>query len=182
MIDEQPNPLPRGARLLARILDVMALAALAAIPVIAAVIWFLLPDGTVPFREIGIELGAWLGPLERAGGFAILMIPGLLSMYSLWRLHGFFSACLRDRPFSADALRGFRAFALVSLVLAFGQPFIGAGLSAYLSALSPDHESMVMVGFSSENLNAIFIALVFFLISHLMVTARALNEEASAFI
>jgi hypothetical protein len=182
MIDEQPNPLPKGARLLARFLDVLALTALAAIPVIAAVIWFLLPDGAVPFRDIGVELGSWLGPLERMGGFALLMIPGVLSMYSLWRLHSFFRACLRDRPFSSEALRGFRAFALISLILAFGQPFIGAVLSGYLTALSPDHGAMVMLSFSGENLNAMFIALVFFLISHLMVTARALNEEASAFI
>lgn len=184
MIEVRPTPLPARQRWLARALDAMTLIALAAIPLSLIAICFLNAGGGLGRAAEGaLDLtGDWATPGVRLGAFFILLLPAAIGMFGLWRLRDFLRGCIRGHPFGRAALEGFRAFAFTRLLTAVLSPFVGAALSAYTTALNPDVQNAVTLSIGSDTLFEIFIALVFFLIAHLLVAAGEMNEEASAFV
>jgi hypothetical protein len=181
-IETSRTALPRGARILTRFLDGLALVALLLIVPSLIAVWFLPSENVaVSTQTLDIPLTAeWLGLAERLGGLAITLPPALIVFYGVWRLRRFFRACLQGQPFTAPALAGFRAFALMILLTAILAPFFDAGVEAYLTHLSPEHERRLSFRLSTEIIGAVFTALVFFLVSHLLVVARQMQDEVDA--
>lgn len=133
--------------------------------------------GSVPGNGLGGPSRDWFVAPLRLGAAGISTISALVSIYGLWGLHGLFTACAQGRYFSADAVVGFRQFALASLVNALWSPVQHTLMGVYLSVANPHVPNALEISFSSRDVQATGLALLFFLVAHILAEGRRKHEE-----
>jgi hypothetical protein len=181
-------PLPETAhdsriRGLSRFLSAATLGLMAVMPLMAWGPW-LWPgvfemigrSGQVPGNGFGGGLDWFVWPL-RLGAAGIATVALLVALYGLMGLRDLFRACAEGRYFSAGAVSGFRQFALASLVNAIWAPFEHTLMGVYLSVSNPNVPNALEIALGSDHVQAIGLALVFFLIAHILAEGRRRHEE-----
>lgn len=169
-------------RRFSRILSVATLALMVLLPLSAWGVW-LFPDLTglmdrpAPGNGLGGPSLDWFVLPLRLGAAGIATIPVLISLYGLMGLRELFEACADGRYFSAEAVMGFRQFALASLVNALWSPVGHTLTGLYLSVANPHVANALEIAFSSRDVQAIGLALLFFLVAHILAEARRKHEE-----
>lgn len=133
--------------------------------------------GPAPGNGLGGPSSDWFVLPLRLGAAGMASISALISIYGLWGLHGLFRACADGRYFSADAVIGFRQFALASLVNALWSPVQHTLMGVYLSVANPHVPNALEISFSSRDVQAIGLALLFFLVAHILAEGRRKHEE-----
>jgi len=136
-----------------------------------------LTERPAPGNGLGGPSLDWFVLQLRLGAAGIGMISALISIYGLWGLYGLFRACAEGRYFSADAVIGFRQFALASLVNALWSPVQHTLMGVYLSVANPHVPNSLEISFSSRDVQAIGLALLFFLVAHILAEGRRKHEE-----
>jgi hypothetical protein len=183
-VTDSASPIHSDSRIrgLSRFLSVATLVLMVLLPLTAWGAW-LFPDLTglterpAPGNGLGGPSLDWFILPLRLGAAGIATIPALISLYGLWGLHGLFRACAQGRYFSADAVIGFRQFALASLVNALWAPAGHTLTGVYLTVANPHVPNALEISFSSRDVQAIGLALLFFLVAHILAEGRRKHEE-----
>ena len=184
MMTDLAEPARKDARIrrLSRVLAYATLALMVLLPLTVLGSWFWpdlagLTERPAPGNGLGGPSLDWFVLPLRLGAAGIGAISALISIYGLWGLHGLFSACAEGRYFSADAVVGFRQFALASLVNALWSPVQHTLMGVYLSVANPHVPNALEISFSSRDVQAIGLALLFFLVAHILAEGRRKHEE-----
>lgn len=151
-------------------------------PLVAWAPWLLpdlagLADRPAPGNGLGGGDLSWFVLPLRIGAAGIAMIGVMITLYGLFGLRSLFSACAEGRYFSAEAVTGFRQFALASLIGAIWAPVEHTLMGVYLTVANPNVPNALEISFGSRNVQAIGVALVFFLIAHILAEGRKRHEE-----
>ncbi|GGE40520.1 hypothetical protein GCM10011367_13780 [Marinicauda pacifica] len=117
---------------------------------------------------------AW--PL-RLGAAAIVLVPSSIMAWGLRGLGRFFGQCAGDHPFAVSGLTGLRNFALAIWLNAVLGPLAGAGLSAYLSGLSPEVSGQLALSVGSGDLGALLLGASFFFAAQLLHEGGRAHDE-----
>lgn len=136
-----------------------------------------LTDRPAPGNGLGGGDLSWFVLPLRLGAAGIATIGLLITLYGLLGLRSLFAACAGGRYFSADAVTGFRQFALASLVAAIWAPAEHTVLGVYLTVANPNVQNALELSFSSQNVQAVGVALLFFLVAHILAEGRKRHEE-----
>ncbi|GLK53843.1 hypothetical protein GCM10017621_33510 [Maricaulis virginensis] len=184
VIDKAPAAHRNDARIrgLSRFLAVATLVLMALQPLVVWGAW-MLPDLSgmlerpVPGNGLGGPSLDWFILPVRLGAAGIATVPVVITLYGLLRLRGLFTECAQGRYFSAEAVTGFRQFALASLVNALWAPAGHTVMGVYLSVANPHVPNALEIAFSSRDVQAIGLALLFFLVAHILAEGRRKQEE-----
>lgn len=153
------------------------------------VLAWLVPQGVVVAGVHMVVAPKWLAPATVAaldsGPQAIAMLANapvlLLTAYAAWRLDALLRALQQGALFAQETIGHLRAFAGAAL-----GAMVCSVLDTLLRGLAWRHafgiEGHVRIGVSSEELLAMFVCLLFFLIAGLMHEGRRLAEENEGFI
>jgi len=154
------------------------------LPLISWGVWFVpslfdLLDRGYPVPANGLGGGGldwFIWPL-RIGAAGISSIALAVTLYGLFGLRALFRSCAAGGYFTAEAVGGFRQFALASLVNAIWAPFAHTLLGVYLSVANPNVPNAVEISLGSQHVQAIGLALLFFLVAHILAEGRKRHEE-----
>ncbi|ABI66428.1 conserved hypothetical protein [Maricaulis maris MCS10] len=124
----------------------------------------------------GGDLGWYVWPV-RLGAAGLSTIGIAITVYGLLNLRTLFRQAMQGRYFSADAVIGFRQFALASLVGALWQPLEHTLTGVYLTVSNPHVPNALEISLGSGNLEAIGAALLFFVIAFILAEGRKRHEE-----
>jgi hypothetical protein len=172
-------------------IPMLRLALLAFVLVEAAyfVMAWLVPQGAVLAGVHMVVAPKWLTPAAVAGlapaPLAVAMLANapvlLLTAYAAWRLDALLRALQQGALFAVETIGHLRAFAGAAL-----GAMACLVLDTLLRGLAWRHafgiEGHVNIGVSSEELLAMFVCLLFFLIAGLMNEGRRLAEENEGFV
>ncbi len=172
-------------------IPVLRLALLAFVLVEAAyfVMAWLVPQGLVLGGVHVVMTPKWLAPDTvaglTAGPLAVAMLANasvpLLTVYAAWRLDALLRALQQGALFAVATIGHLRAFAGAAL-----GAMASSVLDTLVRGLAWRHffgiEGHVRIGVSSEELLAMFVCLLFFLIAGLMHEGRRLAEENEGFV
>ncbi len=122
----------------------------------------------------GLDWFVW--PL-RVGAAGIASIALGITLYGLVGLRALFRACAEGGYFTAEAVGGFRQFALASLVNAIWAPFAHTLMGVYLTVANPNVPNALEISLGSQHIQAIGLALLFFLVAHILAEGRKRHEE-----
>ncbi|MEM1434283.1 MAG: DUF2975 domain-containing protein [Pseudomonadota bacterium] len=120
----------------------------------------------------------WQGYLLFAATVACAL-PGLAALYFLRRP---FSNFARGELFNAANSRALRRFAALLLLHALLRPVHTAIASVVLSLNHPAGEKMLSLTFGSDELSAVGLALVFWVLSNLLLEGSRLHAENRQFV
>lgn len=114
--------------------------------------------------------------------FVLLVIPTAFSCWGLLGLRKTFLEAADGRTFSTPAVSGFRRFALVSLIVVYANVIIEPAIFAILTYADPNQPGSLSIEFGSEEIEAIFNAIMIFFAAHVFVLAKQAKDENDAFI
>lgn len=176
-----PKPLPDGSRRLARVLEWTCLVLIVAGIVLPFVLLVVVQaeisvGGHGPFATDQMDLGA------RVAAYIVFILCTALPLYAIHRFRRFVNKCRRQGPFTLDALRHLRGVATTFLIIAFTLPVFEAALQGYITAAHPRTEFEMDLMLGSDTLIGVFLGLAVLFVSHVLVAARELDQEASAFV
>lgn len=171
-------------RRFARFLALATYAGAIALPLIALAIWIFW-DSLAPAASAnlghGFDLSA-LGPGARLAGLAVSLAGALLWSYGLLALRQTFLEAARGRPLSREAVRGFRRFAWIALVMVF----VGAlQRTLYILIYSISNLGMdgqLSIQFGTPELGALFIGLLFVFVAHVFAAGLRAADENERFL
>ncbi|MEO1241751.1 MAG: hypothetical protein AAFX54_07560 [Pseudomonadota bacterium] len=168
----------------AALLAQLTLAAAAALPVIAALIWIFW-DALAPLAAAQIgspyDLTA-LGAGGRFAGFGVMLVGAALQAYGLLGLRRTFLEASRDRALSTAAVNGFRRFAIISLVMVFIGIVQRAALIIIFSLSDPAHQGALSIQFGTPELKALFMGLLLVFVAQVFAQGKKAQDENAAFL
>lgn len=167
-----------------RVLAALTLVGMALAVLMPTLIWLL--PGLFPanlFTESAslseiVEMSAG----QRATALAVALVGAALQVAALWSLRRTFLEGASGRWFSLEAVRSFRRFAWLSLVLVF----VGVLQASAMSVISTWHlgngQRSLSIGFGSEEARDLFSALLLLFVAHMFAEGREVDEENASFI
>ena len=177
-------PHPRTIRPLALLLAQLTLAAVVALPCIAAAIW-LFWDQLAPAAAGDLARHydpTALGAGARAAGFGLSLAGALLQAYGLLGVRRTFLEAAESRPLSASSVNGFRRFAWVSLAMAFVTVVQRTGLVVILSMSDPSKPGALSFSLGTPDLKAIFTGLLLVFVAQVFSHGKTAKDENDAFL
>lgn len=169
---------------LAGVLAVLALAGAAALPVIAALVWFFLPDLV---RGAGAEAGVRVNPDAltlgvRAAGFVVALTGALIQAAGLLFLRRTFLEAAAGRALSLRAVVNFRRFAWIAVIMVIVAVAQNAAYGAIFSAADPSQPGRLSISFGSNEIKALFTGALFVFAAHVFAAGRRAEEENASFV
>ena len=173
-----------STRRFARVMAWATLLGAAALPVFAAAIWVFLDDVAPLAMNSGFmafdpgTVGLW----GRSSGFLVSLAGAGLQAWGLLCLRRTFLEAAEGRALSAVAVVSFRRFAWISFAAVFVGIAQHTGYVAIVSVSDPDVPNRIAVGVGSNELKALFTALLFVFAAHVFAAGREAEEENAAFL
>lgn len=168
----------------AKVLSVVALAAAIALPVVATAIWVfwnqLAELAAASYRYAYNVKGLGVG--ARAAGFGLYLTSALIQAYGLLGVRQTFQEAAAGRALSARAIAGFRRFAWVSFVMVFVKIIKHMGLILILSLSDPSTEGAIAIQFGTDELKALFFALLLVFVAQVFLEAKRAKDENETFV
>lgn len=157
----------------------MGLCALCAalLPITLAVVWSMiedLPDARLPLPPEMLES---LSLLDRAGGFAISMIPGAVVIWGLLSLLRMFRGFARGRVLEAESARLLQRFAVSVLALVLLRPLGDALVTVWLTRANPPGQRMLAISASDGEIAAALLGGLLLIIAWVLREAAVMAEE-----
>ncbi|GEM_PF-1459207 len=177
-----------GVKRLCRVLAMLALAGMAAVPLVTLTVWWfpqLLSDevyATLGGSNVDPAALLALGPLQRITGMLVLLTGSGLQMAALWFLRRTFLEGAEGRWFSLAAVRNFRRFAWLSLVIVAVSVVQDSALSVITTIHLPPGQQMLVLSFGSNDFQRLFTGLVMLFVAHIFAAGREVDEENASFI
>tara|TARA_R110000868_G_scaffold158190_2_gene386117 strand:- start:5574 stop:6137 length:564 start_codon:yes stop_codon:yes gene_type:complete len=175
-----------GTRRLSRFLAIATLIAMVGAPFAALMPWLFPGLADLIAGPVATVLGGpdldWFSLPLRLGAAGLALIPLGITLYGLSGLRSVFRACAAGAYFSAESVSGFRQFAVASLASAIWSPIEHTAYTGYLSAANPYVQSRIEISFGSPDVQAVGLALLFFLVTHLLAQGRRTQEEMELFL
>ncbi len=170
--------------LLARILAHITLAGALALPVIAAAIWLFWDQlSALAAGQYGLVYDlASPGTGAKLGGFALFLAAALIQGYGLMGLRITFLEAAAGHALSDPAVNGFRRFAWVSFIMVFVALVQRTGLIMILSISDPEHPGALSIQFGTDELKAMFMALLLVFVAHVFSEAKRAKQENDSFL
>ena len=170
---------------ISKILRIIFISAVIAIPLGQAFMWISLPATDGPGLNCAYHFmtSANLDPSTpvpasiRLLGFMITMLTGCLHMAAFFTLFLLFGLYTRAEIFTAQAVGHIRRIGYILLAVQAVGPLRDALLSYVLPMHNPIGQRTISVGFSSTDLNAIIIAVLVIVVSWIMNEGRKIKEE-----
>lgn len=169
-------------RRFARLMAALTLAAAAAAPILAGVIWFWMPEmlalagQAAPVSPDAAPLGA------RLAGFAVALAGALLQAAGLLSLRRTFLEAADGRALSSAAVTNFRRFAWIALILVPVAIVQNTAYIAILTAADPAQPGQISINLGTNELKALFTGALFVFAAHVFAAGRAAEEENSSFV
>ena len=177
-----PDIPPKGR--LAAVMAHVTLLAAVALPLATAAIWIfwdqLAPRGVgnlVHFYDV-----TSLGLLARLAGFSLFLFGAGVQAYGLLGLRRTFQEAAAGNALSARAVLGFRRFAWVALAMVFIGIVQQTGLIAIISASDPARPGALSINLGTNELKALFMALLLVFVAHVFAEAKKTKDENAAFL
>lgn len=174
----------RTVQTFCRLMAWLCVAGMILIPALAVSVW-LLPGlaGNVTLNVARADVDASsLGPAQRLLGLAVSLMLAGVQVAALWFLRQAFVEGGRGVWFSLRAVRSFRRFAWLTLILVPLNVAQDSAMSVITTMNNPAGERMLSIGFGSDNFRALFTALVMLFVAHMFAAGREVDEENAAFI
>ena len=162
----------------------VTLAGAALLPLLAAVIW-LFWDQLAPLASANLQHVfdlTSLGVGARFAGFGIFFIGALVHAYGLLGLRQTFQEAAQQRSLSAKSINGFRRFAWVTLAMVFFGVLQRTGLIIIFSISDPAHQGTLSFEVGTNELKALFIALLLVFVGHVFADGKRAKDENEAFL
>lgn len=174
----------RAVQTFCRIMAWLTLIGMAAAILIPVGIWMSPADYGVETWIDGLAAPqiAALSEGQRAAGLSVSLIGALLQAVALWLLRQTFLEGARGEWFSLKAVRSFRRFAWLLLILVFVGIFQATAISVIASADNPPGEHSISIGVGSREMGALFNALLMLFVAQMFAAGREADEENAAFI
>ncbi len=174
----------KNSLLLARILSYFTLTGAVALPLIAVCTWIfwdtLAPMASGNLQHVFDVKGLSAG--ERIAGFTVSMLGAAIQAFGLLALRSTFREAAAGRPLSAKAIKGFRHFAWITLVMVFVGIAQYTGLVAILSLSDPAHPGMMEIKVGSNELKALFLGLLLVFVAHVFAEGKRAKDENETFL
>ncbi len=180
--------MPFNATRLSRILHWIFLAGLVALPLFSALLFLnlkavLASQGAVQILPFGVTEGIAeavvnVTLLTKALGFAVSLVPTLLTCAVLWNLAALFKEFSQGRLFTSPGVRRIRRAGIFLLTRELLAPVVGGLMSVALTASNPPGQGMLIIGLDASNLTMIVTALTIIVVAHIMDQARELQDES----
>jgi DUF2975 family protein len=142
--------------------------------------WFM-PQGVVLAGIHMVMTPKWLTPADVAALAPGPLLVAMLTAYAAWRLDGLLRALRRGALFAVATIGHLRAFAGAALG-AMAWSVLDTLLRGLAWRYGFGMAERVNIGVSSEELLAMLVCLLFFLVAGLMHEGRRLAEENEGFI
>lgn len=169
---------------LAVFLSYITLAGAIALIIMAFAIW-LFWDHLAPYAAGNLKYSFNLSGLtigERFIGFAISFLGAVIQAYGLLGLRHTFSEAAQGNPLSEKAVRGFRRFAWVTLIMVLIGILQRTGLIVLFSLSDAAHEGTLSIQLGSNELKAAFLGLLLVFVAQIFMEGKRVKEENEAFI
>jgi len=131
------------------------------------------PLGPLIF-ESGLEQ---FGEAGRICGAGVTLAGGALVAYGLWRLGRMLQLVARGEAFTSEAIEHLRAFALFSFVSILAGILLPPLLQLFLMLASPERRGRLTLSFDGNDLWAVLISGLLFLVAGLMSEAQRIAED-----
>ncbi|MEP3245370.1 MAG: DUF2975 domain-containing protein [Sneathiella sp.] len=118
----------------------------------------------------------------RLAGCALFLFGACLQAYGLLGVRQTFLEAAKGNALSARSVEGFRRFAWVSLSMVFVGIAQHTGLIILFSLSDPAHQGALSVQVGSEEVKALFMALLLVFIAHVFAEGRSAKEENETFL
>ena len=173
-----------GMHRFARIMAFIALLAAVALPVIAAAGWIFLDKlAELAVGSIGVYFEAdTVGTTARFIGFMVAAAGACLQAFGLLGLRRMFLEAAKGRWLSMAAIAGFRRFAWVSVAMVLVGIVQQSAYSAILTMGHPTRPGELAVSLGSNEVKALFTALLLVFAVHVFTAGRRAEEENAAFL
>lgn len=171
-------------RQLAVLLSGVTLLGAITLPLFTAVVW-LFWDQFAPQVSGNLQYVFNLGGLsvgERLCGFALTLIGALIQAYGLLGLRITFCEAAIGNPLSERAIRGFRRFAWVVLIMVFIGVIQHTGLIVIFSLSDPAHQGTLEFKLGSNELKSLFMGLLLVFVSHVFAQGKRAKDENETFL
>lgn len=182
-----PRRLVSGrARRIRRFCGLMSGAALffvLALPLLAAIHWFLTDPATLAANYLAKP--EWLGQFTWTGRllpFAIFAMPMIVLCWSLWRVRSCFDEFAKGRLFSQRAIAGLRDFAIGMVLGALASPIANTLLHLVLTWNAPEGQRVMVIALSSDTFLGLIFAGIIAIICWVMGEAAEVAEENAQFV
>lgn len=171
-------------RTIARILQLLIGVGCVCLIAIRIYDWTLgVPTGILFWGVPGVVIDpSWFTLKVRLIGMALDSLADAISIYGLMRIFFYFQSTITGALFSLKAIQAFRAFAMCTLISAILAPFSETAVIVWMSVSAPEAEGVISLMFGSDTVWEIFVAGVFFLITHMLVRAQKAQEEVESFL
>jgi hypothetical protein len=187
---EPKMPSPDSASALLRIQRMsrgMAWACLAALVVLpCAYVWYWVttsaPDLAVQGNVSATAVGASLLPWQRWTAAAVNAVPLLFLMVGLWNAKRCFDIFIAGDVFSAQAVARLRSFAGWIAGAALGAIVATAATSILLTLNNPSGKRMLAISFGSDQVLALLLAGMVWVMAAVIGEGQALAEENQRFV
>ena len=154
------------------------------LPLLAAAIW-LFWDQLAPLASGNLQHAfdlTSLGIGARLTGFGLFLVGALVHAYGLLGLRQTFQEAALGRSLSAKSIAGFRRFAWVTLVMVFFAVLQRTGLILIFSLSDPAHQGALSFEVGTNELKALFIALLLVFVSHVFAEGKRAKDENETFL
>lgn len=171
-------------RTFASVLSVVTLIGAILVPLTSVVIW-LFWEQLAPLAARNLPVAFDLTTLStgsKLAGFALTFAGGIIQAYGLLGLRTTFSEAAGGNPLSDSAIRGFRRFAWVILVMVFVGIVQQTGLIVIFSLSDPAHQGMLSIQLGSNELKSLFIGLLLVFVAHIFTEGKRAKDENEAFL
>lgn len=121
-------------------------------------------------------------PLTRFLGWLCTMIPGGIMVWGLSEVRRMLQETAAGHYFSLSAVCHFRRFSWAMLLYAGALPVQSAFLSVVLTMHNPPGERMLAIRLGTTELNALFVAILFVIIAHVLEEGRKIADENATFL
>ena len=169
---------------LAAIMAHVTLAGAILLPLLAVMIW-LFWNHLAPIASGNLQHAfdlTSLGVGARLAGFGIFLIGALTQAYGLLGLRRTFQEASRGRSLSSKSINGFRRFAWVTLAMVFFGILQRTALIIIVSLSDPAHQGTLSVQVGTNELKALFIALLLVFVGHVFADGKRAKDENEAFL
>lgn len=169
---------------LSRFLAYGARAGLLILPLMAILPWYLSPaEDLLPWAGFPRSADwSWFTWQVRSLGAMISIISLGIGLWGLIGLNQAFTACARGETFSSPVIMGFRQFAVASVASAIWSPVEATVSRAALTAIDPGVLGQLSIGVGSEDFQRIGLAMMMWLIVHLLSEGRQVAQENEHFV
>lgn len=154
------------------------------IPLVLAWIWLDFTRFAAAIADsqgINIQM-QYIGPMNLLFGFLISMLPAGVIIYGLQRLRKLFALYQQNIFFSTENIKHLRAFSTALFISVLLSPVTTTLLGLALTMSNPPGEKSLVIMLSSHEISTGFIAVLFMVISGIMVEAKKLADENSEII